>query len=190
MTDSTENATPPKPTRSRNTNSSVQIQIKSKSEFEFAPRDAEKSENPDLVKFGGVAISVESVIRLCVYDKNTSSIAKELCIRDDILQKRPVILRSLLNIATPYLCAGSRRRQWREVCVYDKNTSSMIRVCMTHSTPRSTALHCLRMSHAHTHHRAQTHTELILFLILPLSIVSVVTPHTGMGWLRLVGSIK
>jgi len=31
------------------------------------------------------------------------------------LQKRPIILSILLTVATPYLCAGSRRRQWREV---------------------------------------------------------------------------
>jgi len=30
------------------------------------------------------------------------SFAKEPCKRDDILQKRPIILRSLLTIATPY----------------------------------------------------------------------------------------
>ena len=35
--------------------------------------------------------------------------AKEPCKRDDILQKRPMILRSLLIVATPYPCPTWRR---------------------------------------------------------------------------------
>ena len=35
--------------------------------------------------------------------KSTGSFAKELYKRDDILQKRPIILRHLLMVATPYL---------------------------------------------------------------------------------------
>jgi len=62
MTDSTENATPPKSTKSRNSNSSVHIQIKPKFELEFVPRDAKKSEFHDLVDFGCVAILVENVM--------------------------------------------------------------------------------------------------------------------------------
>jgi len=62
MTLPTENATPPKSTKSRNSNSSVQIQIKSKSQFEFVPRDTEESKVLDLVDFGVVAISVETVL--------------------------------------------------------------------------------------------------------------------------------
>jgi hypothetical protein len=58
----TDNATPPKSTKSRNSNSSVQIQIEQKSQFEFVLRDTEKSEFVDLADFGGVALSVESVI--------------------------------------------------------------------------------------------------------------------------------
>jgi len=70
-TDSTENATPPKSTRSRNSIPLIwiclQIQIKSKSQFEFVPRDTEESEVLDLVDFGGVAFSVESVIYSLVF---------------------------------------------------------------------------------------------------------------------------
>jgi len=62
MTDSTENATHPKSTKSRNPNSSVQIQVQSKSQFEFVPRDTEESEFLDLVNFGNVAFSMETVI--------------------------------------------------------------------------------------------------------------------------------
>ena len=66
MTAATCNATPPKFTKSRNSNSLVQIQIKPKSDwksqFEFVPRDTEKSEFRDLLNFGEVAFSVETVI--------------------------------------------------------------------------------------------------------------------------------
>jgi len=62
LTVSTPIATPPKSTKSSNSNSSVHIQIKPKSQFEFVPRDTEKSEFLDLVDFGGVAISVETVV--------------------------------------------------------------------------------------------------------------------------------
>jgi len=53
---------PPKSTKSSNSNSSVQIRIKANISFEFVPRDTEKSECLDLVDFGGVSVSVESVI--------------------------------------------------------------------------------------------------------------------------------
>jgi len=59
----TENATSQKPTRSRNPNFSVQISIRTKSQFEFVPRDTEEFEFLDLVDSGGVAMSVETVIR-------------------------------------------------------------------------------------------------------------------------------
>jgi len=61
MIDSTAIATPPESIKSRNSNFSVQIQIKPRSEFEFALRDTEK---PDLVDFGDVVFSVETVIEL------------------------------------------------------------------------------------------------------------------------------
>jgi len=62
MTVSAENPTPQTSTKSRTSNSLVQIQIKSKSQYEFVPRVTEKSESLDLVDFGGVVISVETVI--------------------------------------------------------------------------------------------------------------------------------
>ena len=62
MTVSTENATPPKSTKSRNSNSLVHIQIKSKPQFDFVLRDTEEFEFLDLVDFGVVAISLETVI--------------------------------------------------------------------------------------------------------------------------------
>ena len=60
MTDSTEIATIPKSTKSRYPNSSVQSQIRLKSQFEFV-RDTEESELHDLVDFGVVSFSVETV---------------------------------------------------------------------------------------------------------------------------------
>jgi len=62
MTVSTANATSQKSIKSRISNSSVQIQIKPKFHFEFVPRDTEASQFHDLVDFGGVVISVETVI--------------------------------------------------------------------------------------------------------------------------------
>jgi len=62
MTDSTENATPPKSARSRTSNSSVRIQIRPKSQLEFVLRDTEESEYLDLVDFKGIAFTVESAI--------------------------------------------------------------------------------------------------------------------------------
>jgi len=67
MTLSTENAAPPKSSESRNSNSFVQIQIQSKSQFEFVPQDTEKSEFVDLVNFGDVSFSVETVTIVSSY---------------------------------------------------------------------------------------------------------------------------
>jgi len=63
MTLFTENATSSKSTKSRNSCSSVHIEIKPKSQFEFVQRDTKQSEFLDVVDFGGVAFSVEIVIR-------------------------------------------------------------------------------------------------------------------------------
>jgi len=62
MTDSTENATPPKSTESRNSKSVVQIQITTKSQSEFVPRDTEEFGFVDMVDCGNVAFTVENVI--------------------------------------------------------------------------------------------------------------------------------
>jgi len=44
---------------------SSDYQIKRQSQFEFVPRDTEESEFLDLVDFGGVAFSVETVKSMC-----------------------------------------------------------------------------------------------------------------------------
>jgi len=62
MTVCTENATPPKSSKSRNSSSSVQIQFEPKSQFEFVTQDTEEFEFLDLVDFGDVVFSVETVI--------------------------------------------------------------------------------------------------------------------------------
>jgi len=62
MTDSSENATPQKSIKPRSSNSLVQIHIKQEFQFEFVPRNTEESEFHDLVDFGDVAISVQSVV--------------------------------------------------------------------------------------------------------------------------------
>jgi len=62
MIDSTENATPPKSDKSRNSDLFVRFQMKPKCQFEFVPRYTEESEFLDLVGFGDVAFSVETVI--------------------------------------------------------------------------------------------------------------------------------
>jgi len=49
MTESTDNAPPPRNTESRNSNSSVQFRIKPKPQFECVPRDNERSQFLDLV---------------------------------------------------------------------------------------------------------------------------------------------
>jgi len=60
LTVSSENTTPPKPTKSRNSNFSEQLEINSRSQFEFVPWDAEESEFLDLMNFRCVATSVET----------------------------------------------------------------------------------------------------------------------------------
>ena len=61
MTDSTENATPPKSTKSTTSNSSVHIQIKVKSRFEFIPRDTEEPKFLDLMDIWDVVFSMITV---------------------------------------------------------------------------------------------------------------------------------
>ena len=62
MTVSTEITTLPKSINSRNSNCPVQIRMKSKSQFEYVQQVTEKSEFLNLVDFGDVAFSVETVI--------------------------------------------------------------------------------------------------------------------------------
>jgi len=61
MTISTENATPLKSSESRNSNSSEQIQMRPRSQFEFVLWDTEESKFFDMVGFGDVAFSLETV---------------------------------------------------------------------------------------------------------------------------------
>ena len=61
MTVSSENATPPQSTEFTSSNSLLQIQIKQKFRFEFVPQDTEKSEYLDLVDFGELTLSVETL---------------------------------------------------------------------------------------------------------------------------------
>ena len=62
MTVSTDNAASPKPTRSKNKDFSVRIQMSLKFQFKSVLRHTEESKFLDLVDFGEVAFSVESVI--------------------------------------------------------------------------------------------------------------------------------
>jgi len=62
LTVSIERATPSKSSQSINSNFLVQILIQPKAQFECVTRDTEKSEFLDLVDFGNVAVSVETVI--------------------------------------------------------------------------------------------------------------------------------
>jgi len=86
----------------------VQIQIQILVLFEFVPRNLIFV---DLEDFGGVEISLESVIKMFTSEYGVATISRLLkiiglvCKRtlqiDCILQKRPTILRSLLIVATP-----------------------------------------------------------------------------------------
>ena len=79
---STGNTAFPKSTRSRNSNSSVHIQIIPKSQHEFVPRDTDQSEVLELVEFGGVAISGETVIRRGASYSRLLKIVGLFCKRD------------------------------------------------------------------------------------------------------------
>jgi len=101
---STENATPPKSSKSKNPNFWVQIQSEPTSQFEFGPPDNEKFEFLDLMEFVDVAFSMANVmgwlpwvgsLKLEVFFAEYSLFYRAL------LQKRLIILRSLLIIATP-----------------------------------------------------------------------------------------
>ena len=62
MTHSTANATPPKSSKLRESNSVANNSNDTKFESEFVPRDSKESEFLNLVDFGEVVISVETVI--------------------------------------------------------------------------------------------------------------------------------
>jgi len=117
---STENATPQESSKSRNSNFSVQLQIKPPFHFEFTGG----FRNIWVSRFGGFwGCCIFSGnchlwcarigeyfhvgwLRLVGSFKLSVSFAKEPCKRDYVLQKRLIIWRSLLIVATPYeICA-------------------------------------------------------------------------------------
>ena len=57
---------------------------------------------PAYIKYKSAIIESMGWLRLVGSLKLQVSFAKETYTRDDILQKRPIILRSLLIVATPY----------------------------------------------------------------------------------------
>ena len=62
-----------------------------------------KSEHHIKVRVSTLRAHTMGWLRLVGSLKSKVSFAKETYKRDDILQKRPIILRSLLIVATPYL---------------------------------------------------------------------------------------
>jgi len=87
-TGTTENDTPPKPTKSRNSNSSVPVQIKPKSKSEFVPRDIEKSEFLNVVNFGDdVAFSVETIILFLLLRSSTVLLFRIFAVLQPIADK-------------------------------------------------------------------------------------------------------
>jgi len=106
MTVSTKKATPPKSTKSWNLIFMVQIQIKSKSQFEFVPRDIEKCEFLNLLDFWGCTTFSGNChmgwLQLVGSFKLQVSFARKYRLfYRAFLQKRPIILRSLLIVSTP-----------------------------------------------------------------------------------------
>ena len=73
------------------------------------------------------------------------SFAKEPYKRDYILQKRPIILRSLLIVATPYMNAGCHTY-----------AIGMLQIRLGHVTHMSTASVC---PHTHAHKKTHVHTR-------------------------------
>jgi len=121
MTDSTENtnATSPKSTKLNNSNSLVQNQTKPKSQFQFVPRDTEESEFLDLVDFGDVAFSVETVIPH--KDQKICCSALGCCISFCITRCTMVALKIRLNMyckwqaggrGNPYVVRHQKHEKW------------------------------------------------------------------------------
>jgi len=101
-------------------------------------------------------------LRLVGSLKSWVSFAKEPYKRDYILQKRPIIWRSLLSIANPY------------VYVYVSSYSSG---WMSHVTHMNES--------CHTYEWVMSHSLYMYIYILCVLILS-----AAMGWLRLLGSLK
>ena len=80
------------------------------------------------------------------------SFAKEPYKRKDILQKKPVILRSLLIVATPYVKIFNGIENLRGY----RNT---VQKTATHyNALQHTARHCQTLQHSATHYNARQHT--------------------------------
>jgi len=79
-----------KSTKSRKTNFSVQIETKPQSQFEFIPRDTEELISCDLVDFGDVAFSVETVTANAVWDVINVSFHKCKWIMARMNESRPI----------------------------------------------------------------------------------------------------
>ena len=130
-------------------------------------------------------------LRLAGSLKLSVSFAKEPYKRDDILQERPKILRSLLIIATPYLYIWLHQ-------LYPLNFTNCIteRVCVRWSVfsrclelvYTSPSLHMTALTLSSKLHELH-HRESVCALECVLSL-SRACLHITMGSLRLVGSLK
>ena len=90
------------------------------------------------------------------------SFAKEPCKRDDILQKKPMILRSLLIVATPYthtfIQTNTRINRYTQCVLKCVCVCARARVCVC--VCDVCAYVCiLAFTHAHTHTHTRTHTH-------------------------------
>jgi len=106
---STGRASPPNSTKSRNSNSSVQIQINPRSRFESVPRNTKKSVFLNLVDFGGVPISVKTVISVFyrstwrVSQSRVTNFQRKLCLSSCV--SRAVSL-DIMRLSSVCLCVS------------------------------------------------------------------------------------
>ena len=134
------------------------------------------------------------------------SFAKEPCKRDNILQKRPIILRSLLIVATPYLIMLTGRRMGlsQSQCRFESLPWS----CVTGFTHRERKKKDRDIMGAETDVasptwkllRGPSHGHLVGVTVVLVSSIRPVPldPNTSwllwldlaMGWLRWVGSLE
>jgi len=89
-------------------------------------------------------------LRLVGSFKAYVSFAKEPYKRDDILQKRPIILRRLLIVATPYLL---------EKTYIHTQKYKQTHACTHTHTHTHTHAHAHAHTHTHTHTRTHTYTQ-------------------------------
>jgi len=78
--------------------------------------------------------------------------------RNDILQKRPIILSILLTVATPYVSAGDECHTFTQMNVH---TFTQMNVhTFTHTTPTHTQINTNIRTHARTHIHQPTHQHI------------------------------